>query len=64
MAKALQITARSEKGFRRAGVFHPATPTLHPLNAFKKEQIDALKAEPQLIVAEVDAAEPKKAESK
>lgn len=54
MAKALQITARPEKGFRRAGIHHPASPVIHPLATLKKEQIDALKAEPNLVVVEVD----------
>ena len=55
MAKALQITARPATGFRRCGIHHPPTPTLHALGKFKKEQIEALKKEPNLIVAEVEA---------
>ena len=64
MAKALQITARPEKGFRRAGVHHPATPVTHPLDRFSKAQIEALKKEPKLVVSEVDAPEPEKAAGK
>ena len=54
MPKALQITARPPNGFRRAGIHHPPSTTLHALSKFKKEQVEALKAEPNLIVAEVE----------
>ena len=59
MAKALQITARPEKGFRRAGVHHPASPVVHPPGTFDDKQVAALKAEPKLVVAEADWKEPK-----
>lgn len=54
MAKALQITARPATGFRRCGIHHPPTPVVHPPGKFKPEQIEALKAEPNLVVAEID----------
>lgn len=43
------ITSKRE-GFRRAGVEHSSTPTLHADDRFTKEQLAALKAEPMLIV--------------
>ncbi|MFO1417242.1 MAG: HI1506-related protein [Methylotetracoccus sp.] len=67
----IRITSQRE-GFRRAGRPHSATPTEYPDDAFTPEQMDALTAEPMLLVefisdrsvspaaavAEVDAAEP------
>lgn len=65
MAKiaALRITARRD-GFRRAGIEHPATAVDHPVSGLSKAQIAQLKAEPGLVVVEVeidapDAPEPK-----
>lgn len=49
----LKITSKKD-GFRRCGVEHPATPTLHEEDAFTDEQIEILKAESMLIVEEVD----------
>jgi hypothetical protein len=49
----LKITSKKD-GFRRCGVEHPATPTLHKDDAFTDEQIKILKAEPMLIVDEVE----------
>lgn len=45
------ITAKAD-GFRRAGTAHPAAPTEYPDDAFTKEQLKALKAEPMLVVVE------------
>jgi len=61
---ALRITARRD-GFRRAGIEHGASPVDHPLASLSKAQIAQLKAEPALVVVEVeiddpDAAEPAK----
>jgi hypothetical protein len=41
-------------GFRRAGIEHPSTPTLHDDDRFTKEQLAALEAEPMLIVQYVE----------
>lgn len=49
----IRITAKRE-GFRRAGMVHPATPTDFPDNAFTAAQLAQLKAEPMLVVEEVD----------
>lgn len=43
------ITAKKD-GFRRAGVTHPARPTEHQADAFTKEQLAELQAEPMLVV--------------
>lgn len=53
-APMLRITARVN-GFRRAGVAHAATPTDWPADAFSDEQIASLLAEPNLVVALIDA---------
>lgn len=53
MAKVLRIRAKRD-GFRRAGMAHPATPTDHPLDALTADQVEALKAEPMLVVEEVE----------
>jgi hypothetical protein len=46
---AFRITARRD-GFRRAGLSHPASPVEHRVGIFTDEQIEALLAEPMLIV--------------
>ena len=48
------ITSKQE-GFRRAGIAHSLTPKEYPDDKFTKEQMAALKAEPMLIVREVNA---------
>lgn len=53
MAYALEIVCKSGV-FRRAGREFSTTPTTVPLEALSKEQIQALKDEPRLIVREVD----------
>lgn len=53
MAKFLRIVARRE-GFRRAGIAHPGHPVDHPIDRFTPEQIEQLRAEPMLVVVEVD----------
>ncbi|MBA4709569.1 HI1506-related protein [Aquitalea aquatica] len=45
----IRITALSD-GFRRAGMAHSATPTEHPDDSFSQEQLQALQAEPLLLV--------------
>lgn len=51
----IRITSKLE-GFRRAGVAHPAAPTEYPDDAFSKEQLAALTAEPMLTVEQVPEA--------
>lgn len=58
----IRITAKRE-GFRRAGMVHPAAPTEYPDGTFKPEQLALLKAEPMLVVDEVED-EPVKATRK
>ena len=45
----IKIVSHKE-GFRRAGIAHTLEPVLWPNDYFTKEQLDALKAEPMLIV--------------
>ena len=46
----IAITARPQKGFYRAGVFHPPTRIEYLDDAFTPEQMKAIEAEPRLIV--------------
>lgn len=50
----LRITSK-RAGFRRAGTAHPAATTVYPDGRFTPEQVEALKAEPMLIVEEIPA---------
>ncbi|MBM3618649.1 MAG: hypothetical protein FJX23_08945 [Alphaproteobacteria bacterium] len=51
----LKIKARTE-GFRRAGrSFSAETETVIPLKELDKREIEALKAEPRLLVSETEA---------
>lgn len=53
----LRITAKDD-GFRRCGVAHPSTATEYPSDQFTKKELEALKAEPMLVVEEIaDAKE-------
>ncbi|MBP2301304.1 HI1506-related protein [Azospirillum picis] len=52
--KDLLIAARPTNGFRRCGVHHPPAEVRHRAGAFTKEEVLALKAEPNLIVIEAD----------
>ena len=49
----IRITSKVE-GFRRAGIAHPASPTDYANDAFTKQQLAQLKAEPMLVVEELD----------
>lgn len=49
----IRITS-SIAGFRRAGVAHPAVPTLYPNDHFTPEQIRQLEAEPRLVVEHIE----------
>lgn len=46
-------------GFRRCGIEHPAKPVIYPEGTFTKEQVKKLKAEPLLVVEEVEAPKDK-----
>jgi hypothetical protein len=59
MAKGIRIVAKKD-GFRRCGVAHSAAPVIHALDRFDKDQLKALKAEPMLVVDEVDMPDEKK----
>lgn len=52
---ALRIAAKRD-GFRRAGMRHPAKPVEHKPGTFTAAQVEALKAEPNLIVEELGEA--------
>ena len=45
----IRITAKKD-GFRRAGVAHPKVAVEYPDDRFSKEELEALRAEPQLVV--------------
>jgi len=51
--KVYRITS-TVPGFRRAGIEHPAEAVDHPAESLTDEQLAALKAEPRLIVQELD----------
>ena len=57
--KVIRITAKMD-GFRRAGLTHPARATEYPAERFTAAERDALKAEPMLVVQELDVPEPAK----
>lgn len=52
--KGLKVVSRPAAGFRRAGMHFSAEGTTVPLSDLTQEQVDLLKAEPQLVVVEVD----------
>jgi len=54
MKKILRISAKRE-GYRRCGVAHAGAATEHAIDAFNEKQIEILKADPMLIVQELDA---------
>lgn len=56
MDKDLIIAARPKDGFRRAGIHHPPSPVRHRAGTFTPDQVEALKAEPNLLVIEQDPA--------
>lgn len=58
MTKKIRIVSKKE-GFRRCGMAHSEEPTFHDPGAFNKRQLEALRAEPMLIVDEVDVADKK-----
>ena len=46
------IITSKKAGFRRCGIAHPVEPTEYPDGTFTPEQIEALHAEPMLVVRE------------
>lgn len=58
MSKMIEITAKRD-GHRRAGMAHSATPTQHEAGVFDEDQLQMLMDDPQLVVREIEAAEPK-----
>ena len=52
--KGLKIVARQKGGFRRAGRHFSFEGETVPLSELSQEEVDQLKAEPQLVVVEVD----------
>ncbi len=54
MVKALKIRSTRKAGFRRAGYRFSVEPTVISVADLSEEQIAALKAEPNLLVEEVD----------
>ena len=57
----ITITSKRD-GFRRCGMAHPATPTTHDADTFTDEQLQELKDEPMLVVAEGEESEGNKPE--
>ncbi len=53
MAQKIRIIAKRE-GFRRCGVAHSETPTLHDVGAFTSDQLEALKGDGMLVVDVVE----------
>jgi hypothetical protein len=49
---ALEIRAKRH-GFRRCGMAHSATPTVHPDGTFSDSQVATLKTDPMLVVKEI-----------
>ncbi len=54
--KQLKIVAKTD-GFRRCGIAHTSDPKFYPLDKFTTEELARLKAEPELIVSEVEIEE-------
>jgi hypothetical protein len=50
----IRIKARSDAGFRRLGIHFPGTAVEFPTGRFTAEELLLLKAEPQLVVDEVE----------
>ena len=53
---AYEIRAHRD-GYRRGGMAHSTTPTVHPAGAFSPEQLASLQADPRIMIREVDASE-------
>ena len=59
----VRITARPAQGFYRAGLHHPAQPTIHPGGTFTEEQMEALLGERMLVVERADPESAKPAQA-
>jgi hypothetical protein len=60
----IRIVSGAHVGFRRGGIAHPKDET-YPADAFTREQLDLIEAEPLLTVIYLDGAEkPKAAKAK
>lgn len=53
---AITIISRAKPGFRRAGIAHPERAD-YPAGTFSAEQMEQLRAEPQLTVIEAGTSE-------
>jgi len=53
----IRIIAKKD-GFRRCGIAHSKEATEYPADHFTAEQLKALKAEPMLVVSEVEEGSP------
>ncbi|MCK5772041.1 HI1506-related protein [Algiphilus sp.] len=53
MATIYRITAHRD-GHRRAGMAHSTKPVDHPADRFTKAQLEQLRADPRLVVQEVE----------
>jgi|GEM_PF-6633592 len=49
----LRVSAKPKGGFRRCGVHHTQAPIDYPSTAFSDKQVEILKAEPNLVVADL-----------
>ena len=49
----LRIAAKPKEGFRRCGFHHPFGPVDHPEGRFTAKEVEALKAEPNLVVVDL-----------
>lgn len=56
-SKGLKIISRREGGFRRGGRFFSFEGETVSLSELSREEVELIKAEPQLVVVEVDIAE-------
>lgn len=61
-AGSVRITSK-QAGFRRCGMEHPDKPVVHEPGTFTEEQLEALEAEPMLIVDRLGDAPAEKIES-
>ena len=54
LVKGLRVYAKTPNGFRRAGIAFGQDPVDLPLKSLTRQQIEALKAEPKLVVVETE----------
>ena len=58
--KVIRIVAKKD-GFRRCGVAHRDTPTDYEIGHWSEEQLEILRSEPDLLVAETEVEDDTKA---